>query len=575
MTHTNVYAQFSLNLNMDFLTEGLNMSGTMAYRTSSGNYLYVGQSFQRWIRTGTPDELEFEVYGTSTDTPLSYSKGLHFYYDLSYKGMMDYKRRFGRHDVAVFAFAFYQNLNTADTGSPGLLPYKRILSGAEAAYNYDGRYFLRYDLGYSGSEQYSRENRFTPVQSVSAAWALSGESFLNDAAWLSLLKLRAAYGQTANDRTGLGRYPYLDNISLKGGGALMNYLAYQVDEENVANPDIKPEIYLKQNYGIDLTLWNQFYLSADLFHEKTNSMVAGGTSTTPAYQGIPLSYFPVVNLGVFENSGYEISAGYAGDITPDFGINAGGWLAFTHNKNIYSDESERADDYVFRKRSEGYPAGQAWGYLVNDHNGNGFFNSEAELQENRLIYEIGTPRVGDLIYYDLNDDGYINEKDYAPLGLGSIPRYTYAFQLGARYGNFDFNALFQGVASFYTIYGVSEFNFEGMYYTMQKTAWTPERYANGEEITYPALAVKANSNHQSSNFFLEDRSYLRLKNVTLAYNFPQRIAKAIAAENIRLTLSGQNLLTWHRLKTTDYGPEGSYLDIPVYQFYNIGISIKF
>jgi TonB-linked SusC/RagA family outer membrane protein len=578
-TVTNIYAQFALKLNMDFLTQGLNLSGYGGYQTNSVNSQYTWQNFESWVRTPDFSELEFTKYGTQENTALAYGKASSFYYNLNFKGILDYRRTFGVHDVSAMAYGLYQHLSKSDTGSPALLPYKRINSGMEVAYGYDSRYLLKLDLGYSGSEQYARKNRFTATPAVSAGWVVSGESFMDAAAdFLTYLKLRASCGKAANDLSDLGRYVYLDNISIEGGGPLGGYLGYFVNEGQAANPYLDPEISVKQNCGVDLTLFDGLSVSADLFREKMTSMISGSTAVTPIYQGIPLANFPRTNTGIFENKGYELAADYAKEIGSDLSFSAGGWLAHAENKVIYNDESERAEDYVYRKRQEGYPVGQAFGYIVDGHNGNGYFNSQQELDESALVYEIGTPRVGDLKYYDLNNDGVINEKDQVPLGSGSIPLYYYAFNAKAKYKNFDLSVLFQGVADYSIInmgVGRTEYSFEGVYSEWHKHAWTAERYAAGEEILYPALGTSVNSNHQASSFFLEDRSYLRLKNAEIGYTFPKRISGLISAEKIRLTLSGQNLLAWDKIAGNEYGPEGYYVDLPVYRLYNIGISVKF
>ncbi|MDR1102721.1 MAG: hypothetical protein LBL42_03085 [Tannerella sp.] len=349
-------------------------------------------------------------------------------------------------------------------------------------------------------------------------------------------------------------------------------------EGQAANPYLEPKISVKQNYGVDLTLYNSLSVSVDLFREKMSNMVSSATAITPEYLGIPLGNFPRANTGIFENKGYEIAVTYAKEVNKDISFSVGGWLAHAKNKIIYNDESELAEDFVYRKRSEGFSVGQAFGYLVDDHNGNGYFNSREELEQSNLVYEIGAPRVGDLKFYDLNNDGIVNDKDRVPLGHGNIPRYYYAFDAKVVAGNFDLNVLFQGIGDYYTIdmqVGRTEYGYEGIYSEWHKNAWTAERYAAGEKITCPALATKVNSNHEENSFFLEDKSYLRLKNVEIGYTFPRRISKLIRAEKIRLALSGQNLLTWHRLTTGEYGPEGDYTTIPVYRLYNIGLSVKF
>ena len=578
-TVTNIYAQFALKLDLSFLVNGLDLGGYIGYQTNYGSAQLAGQDFASWIRTGGYNELTFAPYGTRVYTPLIHEKWTIFYYNLNYKGALNYNRSFGKHHLSGVAYAFYQNLNTADTGSPALLPYKVLNTGLSASYDYARLYLLKFDMGYSGSEQYAKENRFTALPAVSAAWLLSNEAFMEQADWLSMLKLRASFGKTATDRAGLGRYIYLDNIILQeGAGPLPNYLHYFVNEQQAANPLIEPEIIVKQNYGIDITLFNQIAVSAEVFTEKTDNMVSGGVSITPMYQGIPVNYFPRINSGIFENRGYEIALDYSKAINSEISFNFGGWLTYTRNKVIFNDESERAADYHYLKWEEGFPVGQRFGYLVNKSNGNGFFNSRQEIDDANLTYEIGNPRPGDLIYQDLNEDGFINEKDMAPLGNGGIPLYTYAFHINARYRNFDLSVLFQGVADYKVVDmnpGRTEWRFEGTYSEWHKNAWTAERHFFGQKITYPALSASSNSNHQSNSFFLEDKSYLRLKNLTIGYCFPQKVANLITADKIRLYLSGHNLFTWHKLTTKEYGPEGHIWSIPVYRLYNIGLYVQF
>jgi len=578
-TVTNIYAQSALKIDLGFLTKGLDLAGYAGYQTNAVRHFSNSQTFANWVRTSNYDELEFVRIGTAEDTPLRTSVGYSFYYNLNFKGILNYNRNFGAHHVNGVGYALYQALHTADTGSPAFLPYKRINSGVSVSYDYGDRYYLKLDLGYSGSEQYSKENRFTAFPAISAGWVLSNESFIKEqASWLSYLKLRASYGKAGVDRSGLGRYVYMDNITLTGG-AHIGYLAYTVNEQQAANPFISPEIVKKQNYGFDLTLFNNLAISANVFREKTDNMVSGGVSIIPDYQGIPLGYYPKVNTGIFENKGYEITLDYTKEINKDLTFNLGGWIANSKNKVVYNDETERADDYAFRKREEGYPFGQQWGYIVDKSNGNGYFNSQEEIDNSNLSYEIGTPRPGYLKYYDLNNDGIINDKDVAPLGHGNNPSYVYAFHGELRYRNFDLSVMFQGVADFYIIdmsASRTEQHFEGVYSALHRKAWTAERYANGEEITYPALSTIANSNNTAaSTFFLEDKSYLRLKNMVIGYTFPKKISNVIGADKLRLYMNGQNLLTWHHLDLDDYGPEGNIWSIPVYRLYNIGLSVTF
>lgn len=578
-TVTNITSQFGLDLDMSFLTKGLSASGILAYQTNSVGSLFTTQNFERFTRTNNANTLSFVKKGSEIDTPLGYGKGHSYYYHLTYNIGLNYKRDFGKHSLGGMAYMFYQNLTTADNSSPGLLPYNRVSSGFEATYGYDNRYLLKLDMGYSGSEQYAEGSRFIATPAVSAAWVISNEQFAKDLNVLSNLKIRASYGKTANDQSGLARYAYLDNVTVSGGGPI-GYLQYLVNEGQVGNPNIQAEVSTKQNLGIDIGLFNELSLSVDVFSEKMNNMVVGAFSTIPLYQGIPLGNYPKTNSGKFENKGFEITANYTKTVSRDLTLSVGGLFSFAKNKVISMDEAVRTDDYAYRNWTEGYSVGQAFGYLVDySDGGNGFFNTQAELANSGLEYGFGTPRLGDLKYRDLNGDGKIDDRDQAPIGIGALPRATYGITGGIKYKAFDLSVLFQGIGKYSSMIGgqgVWETDFDGVFGAIHANAWTPERYANGEEITAPALSLAQTVNHQPNDFINFNRSYLRLKNVELSYTLPYNISKAITAEKIKVLVSGQNLITWDKMKSKDIGPEvSSYSSFPVYRVFNVGVSVVF
>ena len=576
-TVTNITSQFGLDLDMSFLTKGLNMSGILAYQTNSVGSLNTLQNYERWMRTSNLDVLAFTKKGSETNTPLAYSKSASFYYHLTYNGALNYKREFGKHQVGGMLYMFYQNLTKADNTSPGLLPYNRVSSGLEATYGYDSRYLLKFDLGYSGSEQYARESRFVTTPSISAAWIASNESFMSDYKWLSNLKLRASYGQSANDQSGLPRFAYTDNITVTSGGPIA-YLQYLVNELQVGNPYVQAEISTKQNFGIDMGFLNSISFSVDVFKERMDNMIVSAVSTIPLYQGIPLANYPQNNVGVFENKGYEITADYNKKINNDWTVSVGGMISYAKNTLIDVNEAIKTKDYAYRNWQEGYSYGQEFGYLVDYSNGNGFFNTQAELSSNQLVYGFGTPRLGDLKYRDLNNDKKIDERDKAPIGIGSLPLVTYAIKSSVTYKLFDLSFLFQGIGEYSSMYsgqGVWETDYDGVFGALHQNAWTQDRYAKGGKITSPALSLAQSVNHQASDYYNYNRSYLRLKNLELAYTLPSSISDKLSLEKVRFLLSGQNLITWDHMKSDDFGPEGSYTAYPVYRVFNLGVNVTF
>lgn len=578
-TVTNINAQFGLNQDLDFIAKGLTLNGTFAFQTNSVGHLKTGQNFERYVRTSNRDELIFQRKGSEQNTPLSYSKSASYYFHISYKASLDYARKFGKHSVTGMGYFFFQNLTKSDvTGGGNILPYTRLHLGADVSYGYDDRYFLQANIGRSGSEQYAKQERFTNTPSIGVAWVASNEAFLKSSAWLTYLKFRGSYGITATDRSGLPRYSYLDNITV-GGGGRVPYLGYTVNENAIGNPFLTAEKVKMQNFGIDLGLFNQFTVSVDAYRERMDNMVVSAIATIPAFQGIPLNYYPQSNSGIFENKGVEVSAGYSRLFGRDFSFSLNGYIAKNHNKVVSINEARRADDYVYPLVVEGLPVGQQFGYQVDYSNGNGFFNTEAELAANTVDYTMGTPRLGDLRYVDKNNDGMLDEKDQVPLGNGGFANLTYGINGAFRYGSFDVNFLFQGVGQLSQILsgpGIYETEGDGIYGTLHQYAWTPERYAAGETIKYPSLSTVRTVNHVGSDFFLYNLAYLRLKNMEIGYTLPGRISRVVRADKVRLLLSGQNLLTWDKMKTDDFGPEGGgFTGIPVYRVYNLGLTLTF
>ncbi|NDV93970.1 SusC/RagA family TonB-linked outer membrane protein [Dysgonomonas sp. 521] len=568
-TTTSIYSNFGLELDMSFLTPGLKATGTVGFMNNNRKSLFTTQDYERWIRvTDTPsdwDELKFEKKGTNEDTFLSYSKSEYNYYNLNYKGALDYAASFGKHNVSAYAYAMYQEIVRWEN-----LPLKYIYSGIQASYNYDNRYILSVGTGYSGSDNFAKGNRFHTTPAIAGAWIASNESFLKNVKWLSLLKFKASYGKNANDDTGAPRYPYINNVQ-------------GVDEGFIANLNYSPEMVKKQNYGIELGLFDGLHISFDLYRHKMDNMYINVSSNIPSYHG-NTGVFPSLNAGAKKNKGYELEASYIKNVNKDLSFNIGGFLSYNKNEYTRVVEEIRGDDYVYPNRTVGYAVGQTWGYLTDFSNGNGLFNSQEELDEyqSRITYSFNKPRLGDIKYKDLNNDGVIDDKDKAPIGSGAIPNYYFALSLGAKYKNFDFSVMFQGVENYKTCssntLGINEgFFTDGLYSSRHLKAWTKDRYDAGEEILHPALTLQsASANTQVNDYFLVDRSYLRLKNIEIGYSLPSRISKAIRASNIRISLSAQNLITWDHLDKYDFGPEaGDYNHLPVFRVYNLGFGIQF
>ena len=571
-TVTNVYANFGLNVNLDFITKGLSVTGDVAYMSNTTNSLGTTKNYRRYVRDESAPNLSFSRKGTEDNTNLSYGKSNAEFYDLSYRGRVNYTRNFGLHHINAVGYAMYQRYEALS-----IYPSMQILSGIDANYDYANRYALRLVMGYSANERYSRQSRWTTTPAVSAAWIISNEPFMQKISPVSLAKLRITYGVTAESRTGIPSYSYEDNVSITRGG-LIGALLYTLNENTIGNPNLTPEKNKKLNFGVDLGLFNLVDFSIDIFKEKVNNAIVNSTTLIPSYQGIPLGNYPRSNAGSYENKGYEINLAVGKQFKNDFKFKVGGFIAYNKNKVIDSGETSRGEDYAYPYQSEGFSYGQAFGYLVDYSNGNGFYNFQSEIDHGPK-YSFGTPRVGDLKYQDLNHDNVIDSKDYAPITYGSLPNYTYGITGNFKYKDFDLSLLFDAVGHWKSVYsgtGIYETNYDGIFSELHRHAWTKERWDNNEEITYPALSTKANTNQQPSDFFVYDRSFFRLKNLEIGYTLPTLLVKHIGLEKVRFVLSGHNLFTAHHMKTKDFGPElNSYLSIPIYRTYNVGVEVSF
>jgi len=563
---TNIMSQAGLTLDLSSLTEGLSATGLMAYQTYSNNTTNTLQNFERYVRSNYFDDLSFSKKGADENTPLAYGKSSLFFYNLNLFGNLSYKKTFGEHSVDAMAYYFYLLQEKEAASGSSILPYKREHLGLTVLYGYKNRYFLKGDVGYSGSEQFHPDHRYVTTPAISASWVVSEEDFLAGNSLLTYLKLRGTYGINANDQLGTTRFMYLDYYSTNGTEGLKG------------NPELAAEKIKKQNYGIDLGLLNDFTVRFDYFLENCDNMLVNSSGVIPIYQGIGLENYPKLNNGKMKNKGFEASLLYNKQIDEDLSVFASAGIL--RNKNTVIKINEAPDEgNAYPYRTEGYSNGQQWAYLIDYSNGNGMFNTESELDNNLLTYSFGRPRLGDFIYKDLNSDGIIDQKDYAPVGYSRYPQIFYNINGGLNYKNFELSFLLQGTAkSSITVSGAGAYeNYaQGFFNDIHLQAWTPERYANGEKIGYPALSLTTSTNHVSNEFFVMDNSYLRLRNVEIAYTLPVCISSKVASNKIRIALNAQNLFTIDNMRSKYIDPEiGQMGTFQPYRVYNIGISLTF
>ena len=588
-TRTNLNASIGGEWNMTFITKGLSLKG-MASFDAVANTILGGDITEMSFATSV-DEDNDQIYFAADrelNGTLSLSKSGYTNYTVNLQGSLNYSRTFGKHDVG--AMILVQRDFWETNGAPLNMPYNMMGMAARVTYGFDNRYLLDANMGYNGSEQFSPKNRFGFFPSFAVGWVVSNENFLKGNKVITNLKLRASYGKVGSDKIGNNRFLYLDNhtYSASGGVAVGGYGT--INENRPGNYNLQWEVSKKQNYGIDLQLWSDWSITFDYFIEQ-RSKILKTQGMAPQFAGVP--QWPYLNLGVVDNSGYELEINYNKSFNKDLFLSVKGNFSYNHNKVKFWDEVPYADGYYYQYRTTGQSLNQTFGYKIDWSNGNGYFNTQEELdkytegyvdengvEHKGITYNLSTaPQLGDFKYIDQNGDGIIDEKDRVPIGYTNVPRVSYGLNVSLNYKWFDFTVFLQGVgkySSYYSGQGVYENIYQGTFFKYHKTAWTAERYAAGQKITYPRLSTGETCSKIQNDFFVMDRAFIRLKAIELGYTLPSNALRAIGINKVRVYFRGDNLVTWDRLRTSTTDPEQTdQIGYPIVKTFNFGFNVTF
>lgn len=573
----NLNTQFSMTYDLGSLvTKGLSLTGMVSYDTYNRGILEgaVEEPIYTANLDYEHDTMTYSILQNKTQA-MTMSAWRASNYKIYAQASIDYARTFGKHAVTAMALANrkYWETTSAD------IPYNIIGTSARFTYSYDDRYLAEVNLGYNGSEQFAPGKRFGFFPAGSIGWIASNEGFLKDNTVLTWLKFRASYGLVGNDSIGSKRFLFQDNNTVGGGTNTGGLGGHTISEGLLGNKDITWELAKKFNVGVEVGLFKDFRVTFDYFTENRDQILIS-RQTIPAFQGIIADNIPKVNMGVVENRGFEFEASYSHTFSKDLSFNLKANFGFNDNKVIESDEPQRTEDYAYRYTVEGFRLGQLWGYAIDWNSpGKGFFTSQEEI-DNYYSYGFANPRVGDFVYKDTNKDGTIDTKDIVPIGYsGTIPGINYGVNFGLNFKNLDFNILFSGLgrySKYYSGQGAIEYTKAGTFFDWTRTAWTLERWQNGEKITYPALSTAQSASHQANDFFIQNRSFLRLKNVEIGYTLPFKFLTKAGVKSLRIYASGQNLFVWDGLRITHIDPEqNSTYGYPITKQVSVGVNVNF
>lgn len=575
----NLNTQFSVNWDLsELVTKGLSINGMAAYDTYNIGVL-EGRKKEQVYNVRVDYDSETLSYSSNGDKiePLTMTSSRLSNYQIYVQGSINYARTFGKHNVTAMATAYRRFWE----GTSANIPYNVLGTAARATYSFDDRYLVEGNLGYNGSEQFAPSKRFGLFPSGSIGWIASNESFLKGNKYLTWLKFRASYGLVGNDSMGGLRFLYQDDNQIQSGNGFVQGLGGKIVKEGlIGNKNITWELSKKMNLGVEIGLFKDFRINVDYFTEKRDQILLK-RRTVPSFQGVSSDYIPRVNMGKVDNHGVDVEVSYSHTFNRDFSISSRVNFGFNDNTVIELDEPMRSEEYAYQYHEEGFRLGQEFGYLIDWNSpGNGYFTSQDEI-DNYYPYEFGgKPRVGDFVYKDVNGDGVIDQKDLSPIGYSTtVPGLNYGISLGLNFKGIDFNVLFSGLgrySKYYSGQGVVEWTKQGTYFDWTRNGWTEERYKNGEKITYPAISTSQTVSHTENDFFIQNRSFLRLKNIELGYTLPERFLSKVGVKALRVYVSGQNLFVWDNLRITHIDPEqnNSY-GYPITKNVTLGLNINF
>lgn len=601
---TTLNMDLDITQKLDFVTPGLSISLKGAYdnqfslnKTRAGGEVeYQEVRYKSYFDSnGTMDQTDPDYDKTyvytpaGADTPLTYSESYGRDQNWYIEGRMNYGRTFGDHKVTGL-FLYNQSRNYYPTNSSGAaLPYPYIPRSyvgivGRATWSYLSKYMFDFNMGYNGSENFAPgKTRFGLFPSVSAGWVITGEKFMERQKVVDFLKVRIAWGRVGNDKGVNSRFMYMPATWGGSGGYSfgvnnpVNSPAFAIS--TLGNSEVTWETADKQNYGMDAKFFKErFSINFDYFIEHRKGILI-------APQSIPniiATSSPNLNLGKVDNHGYEISLGWNDNIGKDFNYHINANVSYARNKIIFKDEVPKQYDYM---NETGGPTGRTkdlykyirlyqYSDFITDENGRLKLNPSLP-QPSSEVYP------GDAMYADLNGDNIIDGNDRFITGYSNRPEYVFGLNMGCKWKGFSFAMQWTGATHVNKMYDLeyripfTNSGNRGLLTYFYDECWTPDNQLGAK---YPRPAETSESwNSAASTLWLQDASYLRLKNLSVGYTINgNKFLKKIGIKTMGITFSGYNLLTFSPLKYID--PEGltnNTGDYPLVKLYSFGLNLNF
>lgn len=586
-------AQFELKQNLDFITEGLSLRAM--FNTNRHGYFDVTRQYLPfYYQVGSYNKLN-DTYKLAALNEQGGRETLDFipgkkvvssttYFEASANWAQTYK---DKHSLGVMAVFTLRESLTSDANTLQLsLPSRNINFAGRATYGYDSRYFLEANFGYNGTERFAAKERFGFFPSVGGGWYVSNEAFWNDdlKKTISKLKFKITHGLSGNDAIGRpeDRFFYISEVNMRDDGksssfgTLGNFGGYTLSGLSISrypNEDITWETAQKSNFGVEIGLFDKLEIQADYFMENRWNILMERASI-PASMGLQAAV--LANVGKAKSSGIDLSLNY----NQAFGKDA--WLTgmanFTYATSQFKFYEEPDYSATPWKSHVGRSLNQNYGFVAER-----LFADEEDIRNSPV--QFGNYMAGDIKYKDINGDGRITDLDMVPMGHPTSPEIVYGFGLSGGYKQWDISFFFQGLAreSFW-IETSSDPKKKGTTPFLNGEnallkAYADDHWSEDNRNLYalwPRLSYQAVENNQKpSTWFMRDGSFLRLKSAEFGYTVPAAAVRKAHIKNLRIYVSGTNLLCFSPFKMWDPEMGGEGLGYPVQRVFNLGAQISF
>lgn len=591
---TVVNAQLQLNQDLDILTNGLKLR--VLANVGRDSYFDISRSYNPFYYSiGSYDKMS-DVYtlkalnpDTGTDY-LGYNPGAKTVSSTIYmEATLAYDRTFAeKHAVGgTLVYMAREGLNGNESTLEAALPRRNLGLAGRFSYGYDGRYFIEGNFGYNGSERFAKNNRWGFFPSAGLGWMVSKEAFwesLKLSKMIQTFKLKASYGLVGNDQISDERFFYLSAVNMNNAnkgytfGTDFSQTYNGISISRYADDKIGWEVSHKLNLGLEAKIFDCLDLQVDYFTERRTNILQK-RQDIPTMMG--LQAFPQSNIGEAKGKGVDISLDYSKFFGNDYWLTVRGNFTYATSKFT---KFEEPDYSATPWRSKvGQKISQQYGLIAER------LFTDAQDVANSPKQQFGEYMAGDIKYKDINKDGLIDEQDVVPIGHPTTPEIIYGFGFSAGLKAFDFSCFFQGsarssfwidpqaVSPFVNSLGAAAGN-NAVLKFIEEDHWSetnPNSYAVWPRLASYIVENNTLTTNLRSTWFMRDGTFLRLKSAEIGYTLPKKLASKVKLTNLRLYVSGTNLLSLSNFKLWDTEMGGDGLGYPVQRVYNIGLQVSF